>query len=69
MPGVYILLCPQEEKVLVFLHIQVHNHENNLNHCLWLYYYDKFIVELEKKHKQQKKTKCSECLYYDQVAL
>ena len=49
VPGVYILLCPQEEKVLFFLHIQLHNHQKDLNPCLlWLYHYGKNIVELEK---------------------
>ena len=62
-PEVYILLCPQEEKVatLFFQHIQLHSHQNDLNPCLWLYYYGKVIAELE-KNKQQKKTNCSWCL-------
>ena len=47
MPGVYILLCPQEEKVLFFLNIQLHSHQKDLNAYLWLYY-GKVIAELEK---------------------
>ena len=31
VPGVYILLCPQEEKVLFFLNIQLHSHQKDLN--------------------------------------
>ena len=47
VPGVYILLCPQEEKVLFFLNIQLHSHQKDLNPYLWLYY-GKVIAELEK---------------------
>ena len=56
-PEVYILLCPQEEKVatLFFLHIQLHNHQNDLNPCLWLYYYGKVIAELEKNTNNKKR--------------
>ena len=50
--GVYILLCPQKEKVhSSFLHIQLHNHQKDLNPCLSLYYYGKVIDELEKVQK------------------
>ena len=52
VPGVYILLCSQEEKLLFFLHIQLHNHQKDLSLCLSLYYYGKVIVKLEKKYKQ-----------------
>ena len=49
VPGVYILLCPQGRKgTLFFLHIQLHDYQQHLNPCLWLYYYGKVIVELEK---------------------
>ena len=56
-PEVYILLCPQEEKVatLFFQHIQLHNHQNDLNPCLWLYYYGKVIAELEKNTNNKKR--------------
>ena len=49
VPGVYNLLCLQEEKVatLFFLHIELHNHQSDLNSCLWLYY-GNVITELEK---------------------
>ena len=49
VPGVYNLLCLQEEKVatLFFLHIELHNHQSDLNPCLWLYY-GNVITELEK---------------------
>ena len=49
VPGVYILLCLQENKVhSSFLHIQLHNLQKDLNPCLLLYYYAKVIVQLEK---------------------
>ena len=48
VPGVYILLCPPGRKsTLFFLHIQLHNHEKDLNPSLWLYYYGKVSAELE----------------------
>ena len=54
VPGVYILLCPQQEEVhfsswvhrFIYIHFQQHNHWKDLNPCLSLYYYDKGIVEL-----------------------
>ena len=56
VPGVYILLCPPGRKgTLFFLHIQLHNHQNDLNPCLWLYYYGKVIAELEKNTNNKKR--------------
>ena len=55
VPGVYILLCPPGRKVtLFFLHIQLHNHQKDLNPSLWLYYYGKVIVELENNTNNRK---------------
>ena len=48
VPVVFILLCPLGRKgTLFYLHIQLHNHEKDLNPSLWLYYYGKVIAELE----------------------
>ena len=58
--SVHFTVSPGRKGTLFFLHIQLHNHQKDLNPCLWLYYYGKVIVELE-KNKQQKKTDCS-CL-------
>ena len=56
VPGVYILLCPPGRKgTLFFLHIQLHNHQNDLNPCLWLYYYGKVIGGLEKNINNKKR--------------
>ena len=45
VPGVYILLCPQEE--------EHHNHQKDLN-PLSLHYYGKVTVELKKKTTQRR---------------
>ena len=56
VPGVYILLCPPGRKgTLFFLHIQLHNHQKDLNPSLWLYYYGKVIVELENNTSNRKR--------------
>ena len=52
--SVHFTVSTGRKGTLFFLHIELHNHQNNLNRCLWLYYYGKVIAELEKKHKQQK---------------
>ena len=35
------------------IQIQQHIHQKGFNFCPPLYYYDKVIVELEKRHKQR----------------
>ena len=56
VPGAYILLCPPGRKgTLFFLHIQLHNHQKDLNPSLWLYYYGKVIVELENNTNNRKR--------------
>ena len=49
VPGVYILLCPQEE--------EHQNHQKDLN-PLSLHYYGKVTVELKKKSDTKKKLNC-----------
>ena len=39
---------PGRKGTLFSLHIQLDNHQKDLKPCLSLYYYDKFITELEK---------------------
>ena len=46
--SVYFTVSLGRKGTLFFLHIQLHNHQKDLNPCLWLYYYGKVIVELEK---------------------
>ena len=53
VPGVYIILSPEEEEVHSFpegkdVHIQQHIIHKDLNLCLLLFYYGKVIIELEK---------------------
>ena len=56
VPGVYILLCPPGRKgTLFFLHIELHNHQKDLNPSLWLYYYGNTIVELENNTNNRKR--------------
>ena len=56
VPGVYILLIPQEEEAHYFscwmwtvVYIQQPIHQKHLNLCLASYYYVKVIVEWKKK--------------------
>ena len=42
---------PGRKGTLFFLHIQLNNHQKDLNPCLSLYYYGKFIAELEKNNQ------------------
>ena len=42
------IVPPGRKGTLFFLHIQLNNHQKDLNPCLSLYYYGKFIAELEK---------------------
>ena len=65
-PRVYILLCPQEEKIHFFLQLQLHNYQKDLNPCLWLYYYSRIIAELEKNTNNKKRQMF---VVLDQVAL
>ena len=55
VPEEYILLSPGRKGTLFILHIQLHNHQKDLNTCLWLYYYGKVIVELEKNTNNKKR--------------
>ena len=46
--NVNFTVSSERKGTLFFLHIQLHNHQNDLNPFLWLYYYGKVIAELEK---------------------
>ena len=60
--SVHFTVSPGRKGTLFFLHIQLHNHQKDLNPCLLLNYYGKVIVELEKnKQQQQKKTAHGAC--------
>ena len=52
--SVHFTVSPGRKGTLYFIHIQLHNHQRDLDPCLWLYYYGNFIVELEKKNKKNK---------------
>ena len=51
--SVHFTVSPGRKGAL-FIHIQLHNHQKDLDPCLWLYYYGNFIVELEKKNTNKK---------------
>ena len=53
--NVHFTLYPRRKGTLFFLHIQLHNHQNDLNPCLWLYYYGKVIGGLEKNINNKKR--------------
>ena len=59
--SVHFTVSPERKGTLIFLHIQLHNHQKDLNPHLWLYYYGKVIVKLEKKHKQKTQTVHGAC--------
>ena len=51
----HFTVSPRRKGTLFFLHIQLRNHQNDLNPCLWLYYYGKVIAELEKNTNNKKR--------------
>ena len=54
--GVNIFLCPPGRKGTFFLlHIQLHNHQKDLNPSLWLHYYGKVFSELENNTNNRKR--------------
>ena len=53
--SIHFTVSPGRKGIFSFLHIQLHNHQKDLNPCLWLYYYDKFIIELEKNTNNKKR--------------
>ena len=55
--SVHFTVSPGRKGTLLFLHIQLHNHQKDLNPCLRLYYCGKVIVELEKKTQATKEDK------------
>ena len=76
VPGVYILLFPQEKEVpysfwehrCTDVHIQHHIHQKDLNLCLKSCDYDKVIDEL-KKNTNEEFSCVTWCLQWDQVTL
>ena len=50
---VHFTVFPGRKGTLFFLHIQLHNHQKDLNPRLWLYHYGKVSFELEKKKKHK----------------
>ena len=53
--SVHFTMYPGRKGTLFFLDIQLHNHQNDLNPCMWLYYYGKVIAELEKNTNNKKR--------------
>ena len=53
--SVHFTVSPGRKGTLFLLHIQLHNHQNDWNPCLWLYYYGKVIAELEKNTNNKKR--------------
>ena len=45
--AIHFTVLPGRKGTLFFLHIQLHNHQKDLNPCLLLYYYGKVIFDLE----------------------